>query len=101
MEDIECPYCKKDIEVCHDDGQGYEEGICHQQQCSECEKTFVFYTSISFSYDAHEAPCLNDGGEHAWEPIISTLKGRERCSYCDEERIANKELYEKSFRGET
>ena len=97
--DIECPYCKKDIEICHDDGQGYEEGVAHKQECRECEKTFVFYTSTHHSYNPRTADCLN-GSEHKWEPLCSTLKGRERCSDCDEERIADKELYEKSLRGE-
>ena len=97
--DIECPYCNKDVEINHDDGQGYEEGVAHQQECIECEKTFVFYTSIHHSYDPRQADCLN-GSKHKWEPLISTLKGRERCADCDEERIADKELYEKSFRGE-
>ncbi len=99
MREAECPYCKEDVEINHDDGYGYEEGQTYQQQCGSCEKTFVYYTSIHFSYNEYEAPCLNDG-EHNWTEIVSTLKGRERCSYCDEERIADKELYDKSMRGE-
>ena len=97
--DIECPYCNEPLDINHDDGQGYEEDKVHEQQCRHCDKNFTFTTSIMYSYDAQQAPCLNDG-EHDWTPIISTLKGRERCSYCDEERIADKELYEKSFRNE-
>jgi uncharacterized Zn-finger protein len=99
MRGVQCPYCKKEVEVCHDDGQGYQEDVAHQQECSLCDKRFVFYTTIVHYYEAHEAPCLNGEG-HDWTPIVSTLKGRERCSYCDEERIADKALYEKSFRGE-
>jgi len=99
MRDVECPYCGKGIEIDHDDGQGYAEDKVHQQQCSECDKYFTFTTSISYNYDVEKAPCLNDG-EHNWTPIISTLKGRERCSYCDEERISDEELYKKSLRCE-
>ena len=99
MRDVECPYCKKYQEINHDDGYGYEENQVYSQQCSDCDKTFTYTTSISFSYNAEQAPCLNEG-EHDWTPLISTLKGRERCSYCDKERIADKELYEKSLRGE-
>jgi hypothetical protein len=30
MNDIECPYCDAENEVCHDDGYGYEEGKAHE-----------------------------------------------------------------------
>lgn len=30
--DIECPYCKKGIEIGHDDGYGYEEGLQEKQR---------------------------------------------------------------------
>lgn len=65
MSDVECPYCGKGQEINHDDGAGYEEGCLHEQECSDCEKTFTFYTTISFDYEAYKADCLN-GGEHKW-----------------------------------
>ena len=61
--DIECPYCGKELEINHDDGFGYEEGVNHEMECGGCEKNFVFETSISFYYEARKADCLN-GKEH-------------------------------------
>lgn len=61
--DIECPYCNAGIEICHDDGFGYKEDQPHEYECGECEKKFVFHTSISFDYEASKADCLN-GGPH-------------------------------------
>jgi len=65
-EDVECPYCGEWQEIYHDDGQGYEEGKIHDQECDDCGKTFIFSTSISYYYDANKADCLN-GGEHVWK----------------------------------
>lgn len=86
MSDVECPYCGEGQEICHDDGEGYEEGTFHQQQCG-CEKTFCYTTSMLLMYESSKAPCQN-GGEHAWEPTSTTPKRctRMRCKYCDEER---------------
>ena len=64
MNDIECPYCGYEMEVCHDDGFGYEEGVPHEMECSECEKSFAFYTTISFDYEAIETPCKNGDADH-------------------------------------
>jgi glutaredoxin len=60
---VDCPYCHADVEICHDDGYGYEEDVEHEQECGECGKNFVFKTSISFSYEAQKADCLN-GSAH-------------------------------------
>ena len=60
MKDLECPYCGHWCDVCHDDGLGYEEGEKHEMQCGECEKNFIFYTSISYDYEPEKADCLND-----------------------------------------
>ncbi len=27
MKDINCPYCDAELDICHDDGFGYEEGV--------------------------------------------------------------------------
>jgi len=66
IEDVKCPYCGAPQEICHDDGYGYEEGKTHNQECSDCEKTFVFTTEINFYYEAAKADCLN-GGEHKYK----------------------------------
>lgn len=62
-DDLQCPYCEAGNEVCHDDGFGYEEGVAHEIECGSCEKSFIFFTAISFDYEPQKAPCLN-GGEH-------------------------------------
>jgi len=83
--DVKCPYCDEYNEICHDDGYGYEEERLHQQECSECEKTFTFTTFIYFSYEAYKADCLN-GGEHEFEKTITYPPefAKLRCIHCDE-----------------
>jgi len=84
MSDVNCPYCGSEEEICHDDGYGYEEDKAHEQQCSNCEKNIVFYTSISFSYEAEKADCLN-GAPHVLEPVFHIpeyWKNWVRCKYC-------------------
>lgn len=92
MSDLECPYCEKDCEVCHDDGFGYEEGVKHQMECPHCGKSFVFETSISFYYEPEKADCLN-GADHKWKQ--SRIFPREFsvmiCEMCGEERKPTKE----------
>jgi thiamine kinase-like enzyme len=51
MADLNCPYCDAELEVNHDDGFGYEEGVKHEMECGKCGKSFVFQTSISFYYE--------------------------------------------------
>ena len=85
--DLECPYCKNGLEINHDDGFGYEEGVKHQMECDHCGKSFVFETSISFYYDPEKADCLNDGKHdyqlsHTIPSEFSTM----RCSMCDDKR---------------
>jgi endogenous inhibitor of DNA gyrase (YacG/DUF329 family) len=91
-EDVNCPYCGKPQDIDHDDGYGYEEGVTHQQQCVECDKTFTYTTSISFYYEAEKADCLNDG-EHNWEPTHTIPKffTKMRCTMCDDERTPTEE----------
>lgn len=85
--DINCPYCAAPQDIDHDDGYGYEEGKLHQQECGECEKTFVFITSISYSYYPEKAECLNDG-KHDYKITQTYPKccSKMRCSMCDNER---------------
>jgi DnaJ-class molecular chaperone len=87
MSDLECPYCEKDCDVCHDDGFGYEEGVKHQMECPHCEKSFVFETSISFYYEPEKADCLNDG-KHDYQLTHTYPKefSKMRCSMCGGER---------------
>jgi len=87
IKDMQCPYCNAWQEVCHDDGFGYEEGERHETECSECDKAFVFETSIVFYYESFKADCLNDG-EHKLQRVHSTARYDPpwmRCEDCDYE----------------
>ncbi len=83
-DDMECPYCDANQEVNHDDGAGYDESERHEHECSECEKTFIFTTSVSYNYYPEKADCLN-GGAHDLK--ISATYPREYshmgCRDCD------------------
>jgi hypothetical protein len=85
--DIECPYCGHQQDVCHDDGFAYEEDKAHEEVCGGCDKNFVFFTTIMFSYDGRKADCLNDG-EHKLTPSRTIPKWATHmsCSDCDFER---------------
>jgi hypothetical protein len=85
--DLECPYCEKELEVCHDDGFGYEEGVKHQMECGHCDKQFVFETSISFYYEPEKADCLN-GNEHNYEKTRTYPEefSEMQCTMCDDKR---------------
>ena len=91
-QDVECPYCEEWQEINHDDGQGYAEGVIHQQECDNCGKTFVFETSITFYYEAKKADCLNDG-EHNWGQLTTYPKcfTKMQCEMCNEERNLTEE----------
>jgi uncharacterized protein (DUF983 family) len=87
MYDINCPYCDAEQDINHDEGQGYDQDILHQQQCSECHKTYTFYTYTHFSYDPQKADCLN-GGTHDWKEMHiypNFYKVARYCSSCGEE----------------
>lgn len=95
MSDVNCPYCNAEQEINHDDGYGYEEDRLHEQECTCCDKTFTFNTSISFYHEAFKADCLN-GGEHQYKatstyPVEYT---RMRCSECEDERLPTEEEWE-------
>lgn len=85
--DLECPYCEKWLDINHDDGFGYEEGITNKMECEHCGKSFVFTTSIIFYYEPQKADCLNNG-EHNYQ--LSNTSPKEfstmRCTMCDIER---------------
>lgn len=88
MSDINCPYCGTGLEICHDDGFGYDEDARHEMECYECEKKFIFMTSISFFYEPFKADCLN-GKEHNLEPVTSSAMYSYpdwvKCTDCDYE----------------
>lgn len=85
--DLQCPYCQHGQTVCHDDGHGYEENTKHQMQCHNCDKHFVFETTIIFSYESGKADCLNDGN-HKYKPTHTSPSAftSMECSLCGEER---------------
>lgn len=89
MSDLQCPYCGAAQEVNHDDGRGYDELTRHEQTCSECGKTFVFTTQISFDYTPSKADCLN-GADHRLEfdELLPRKYSRMACKECDFARPA-------------
>lgn len=92
MSYINCPYCEAEVEINHDDGRGYEEDVKHQQECNNCNKTFVFNTIISFDYEPYKADCLN-GGEHDFEPThtFPIEFTKMECIDCGEQRKPTEE----------
>ena len=87
MKDVECPYCGEELKIDHDDGQGYDEDVLHEQECSNCEKAFVYTTYIMISYNSYKADCLN-GEEHRYKPTMTVPRRytKMRCEDCGEER---------------
>lgn len=85
--DLNCPYCDAEVEINHDDGFGYTEGVLHQQQCPQCKKYFVFETSISFYYEPSAADCLNTGDHHYRQTHTFPAEfTKMRCDLCGKER---------------
>lgn len=82
-----CPYCNSEQEIDHNDGYGYDEGELHNQECSDCGKSFAYETAIIFHYTTYPADCLN-GGEHKYLPIPTIPKEftKMRCSECGDIR---------------
>lgn len=85
--DTECPYCEKGVEINHDDGYGYAEGEIHNQECDNCGKTFIYTTSISFSYETEKANCLN-GGKHDYkaQTCYPKFATKMECQMCGDTR---------------
>ena len=96
MKDFECPYCGEEIEICHDDGFGYEEGVKHKIECDYCHKNFVFETIITFDFIPEQADCLN-GSYHKWKQshTYPSKFTRMECEVCGEYRTPTKEEWEK------
>jgi len=77
MSDVGCPYCGEDQEINHDDGYGYDEDKCHEQECVSCGKKFKFTIQISCYYEVF---CQD--GDHDLEQS-SRNKYIWRCNNCD------------------
>ena len=87
MKDLECPYCNQELDVCHDDGENFDESENHEMQCKFCEKNFIFRTSIVYYYYPEKADCLN-GSPHDFKPTKTFPKflTKMRCSICGTKR---------------
>lgn len=70
MNDVECPYCGAEQEICHDDGYGMEENQHHEQECTACDRTFCYTTAIVLLHTAARADCLN-GAPHRYRPTTT------------------------------
>jgi transposase-like protein len=51
MHNVECPYCKAELEINHNDKYRESKTI---QECEKCKKTFSYTISILFSYNAEK-----------------------------------------------
>lgn len=89
METVTCPYCDEECDIERDGERFTEDDGSDDLECSHCGKNFIVQTLISFNYIGEKCPCLN-GEKHDWQQVIGhpmeILKGKERCSYCGEER---------------
>lgn len=94
----ECPYCGKEVEICHDDGYGMQEDGVFSDTCHECGKTFAYTTSISVDHDLTKADCLN-GDEHQYEATKTFPRrySKMRCNGCGDERPPTSEEAEVIF----
>ena len=88
MIEVECPYCGYNIEV---DGEGVNFDNTNEQECFECEKSFVYTTTISVDCYAKKAPCLNGEVEHEFKKVCGSpselFEGIEACKICGRERV--------------
>ena len=98
-DDVECPYCGEEQEICHDDGYGTEEGEIHNQRCGSCSRKFVYTTSYTVDHEVCQADCLN-GGEHQYKPVWHTPNDYPdwvMCSVCGHEERGDRILSEKEL----
>ncbi len=93
--DTNCPYCDAEIEINHDDGYGYQDGVLHEQQCHDCDKSFTFTTDILYVYEAFKADCLNGKG-HVFKAQSTYPRQftQMQCENCEEKRDPTKEEME-------
>ena len=83
---IECPYCGWEQET-PDDGYSYDVGI-HRKECAGCGRSFAYETTISISYEAYAAPCIDGDAEHDWKETGTFPRcfRKLQCSVCGEEK---------------
>ena len=95
----ECPYCGKEVEICHDDGYGMQEDEVFSETCHECGKTFAYTTTISVDHNLNKADCLN-GKEHKYVVVRTFPKrySKNRCEDCGDERPLTFEEMEELFK---
>ena len=89
MSDVACPYCKTEQEINHDDGYGYVDGEDYEQHCRNCDKYFIFTTSLSISYTVQ---CQED--DHIMEPFGDKWPNMYDCINCDHFEKIEEELEE-------
>ena len=41
MKDVDCPYCKAEQDINHDDGYGYEEDGMYEQECQSVTRCLL------------------------------------------------------------
>lgn len=90
MDTVECPYCEKDVSICHDDGAYYNDDETEEIECDHCEKKFLVRSSMSWDFCGEKAECLNDGNHH-WKKryskkVYPQYSRMEECSECGEHR---------------
>lgn len=89
MSEITCPYCEKNYELCMDDGWGCAEDQRYEEQCPNCEKKFIFYSSWEVYFSTYKTDCLNNLTEHQWKKIPNhqtIYNDHQLCTICGEDK---------------
>lgn len=85
MNEIECPYCNKEVE---EPDEAYEEDCRYELECNECQKTFQVSPYYIKGYHVIPTPCLN-GEPHKYKPIkgypTEFFENKVRCNDCEAE----------------
>jgi len=92
MNDLNCPYCGGGNKVDCPAGREIEKGGFHQIECDFCDKRFIYHKSISYSYEAYAADCLN-GDEHNYREVgvYPNINPRVACSICESTKPLSEE----------
>lgn len=82
MKDTECPYCRKGVDIDHDD-HGDVEDEKFEGKCPECHKSFIYMVVVSLDFRTGRADCLN-GADHKYEKTktIPVEFSRNECKDC-------------------
>lgn len=101
MNNVECPHCNTLHYVERSDGEGTEEDVLYEKECSNCGNIFGFYTTIQFGYNSVSLPCKN-GEDHTLYDIVGLpselFAGKKRCKHCRKTFIVDQEKYDKSIK---